>query len=187
MVLRFVFLLFAVLNVVLIYVLVQSFVGGGDASLYVITLLSSTGLCLFVFRVGPYRSHHRFPASVSLASFDVLAYIGVLGLSIWGFIYPVLHAVPPSTTLYLFYSPSLPVGVYSMDFIWALPVILRVALEPFARPQSENLYSDIESTLRRLSDAVSQVGQKLQTNGKSEDSVLLKKVSSIMDELSGVR
>jgi hypothetical protein len=72
-------------------------------------------------------------------------------------------------------------------FVWALLVIVRVALGPFTRPPSKKIYEGIESTLQRLSDAVAQVDQKLQTDSESKNPVLLEKVSSLMSELSVVR
>ena len=145
------------------------------------------GFSLFLLRAGSYREHHSLGGSVALGFLDVLAYLGVIGLSIWTFVFPIAHPFPPDTMLYLFYVSSLPIGVYSLAFIWAMLIVVRVVLLPFTRPVTEKLYRDIEGSLRELSDAVSQVEHRLQETGNKGDPQIGQKVTSMLNELSAVR
>jgi len=124
---------------------------------------------------------------MALGFLDVLAYLGVIGLTIWTFVFPIAHPFPPDTMLYLFYLPALPIGVYSLAFIWAMLIAVRVVLLPFTRPVSEKLFADIEGSLRKLSEAVSQVDHRLQETGGTEDPQIGQKVTSMLNELSAVR
>jgi hypothetical protein len=145
------------------------------------------GLSLLLLRAGSYREHHSLSGSVALGFLDVLAYLGVIGLAIWTFVFPIAHPFPSDMMLYLFYLPSLPIGVYSLAFIWAMLILVRVVLMPFTRPVTEKLYRDIEGSLRELSDAVSQVEHRLQETGNTEDPQIGQKVTSMLNELSAVR
>jgi hypothetical protein len=180
--------LFVILTLALIYLIAAPYTGqlgndyaatAGVGALGAIVLLGA--------RFMTYRKAHAGRASLSLAVLDVLAWLGVVGVLVWSFVFPALHAFPASTILYLFYLPQFPIGVYSLTFIWAMLIVLRVVLQPFTKPPSEKVYADIESSLRRLTDTVDQVGQKMRGTDQKVDPALVEKVSSIMSEISAVR
>ncbi len=144
------------------------------------------GLILFASRQGTYRKNHSMRGSLSLAFLDVLAWIGVIGVVVWSFVFPVIAAFPASTLLYLFYIPAFPIGMYSLTFLWAMLIVLRVILDPFTKPPSEKLYADIETSLRRLTETVAKVGLAKGPE-QTVDPKLVDKVSSIMTEITAVR
>jgi len=145
------------------------------------------GASLFLLRTLSYRTKHSNSGSAALAFLDVLAYLGVIGLAMWTFVFPIVHPFPADMMVYLFYIPSLPIGAYSLVFIWAMLVAIRIVLLPFTRPVSERLYDDVEDSLRRLAEAVSQVDRKLEGADGAKDPVLSEKVTSVLSELSAVR
>lgn len=145
------------------------------------------GLALFVMRFVYYRKSHGAPGSLSLAFLDVLAWVGVIGVFVWSFVFPILAPFPTGTILYLFYVSAFPIGVYSLTFLWAMLIVLRVVLQPFTKPPSEKVYADIETSLRKLTDTVNQVGQKMRGTDQKMDPALVDKVSSIMSEITAVR
>ncbi|MDG7010158.1 MAG: hypothetical protein JRN16_06890 [Nitrososphaerota archaeon] len=145
------------------------------------------GLSLFALRLMSYTKKHGLAGSVSLAFLDVLAWVGVVGVLVWSFIFPVMGAFPANTMLYLFYLPAFPIGMYSLTFFWAMLVVLRVALQPFTKPPSERVYADIETSLGRLADTVALVGQRMKGPDQKMDPALAEKVSAIMSEVTAVR
>jgi hypothetical protein len=145
------------------------------------------GLVLLAMRFGAYRKKRGAGASLSLAFLDIMAWVGVIGVLVWSFVFPILAPFPTDTILYLFYLPAFPIGVYSLTFIWAMLIVLRVVLQPFTKPPSEKVYADIETSLRKLTDTVSQVGQRMRGTDQKMDPAFVDKVSSIMSEITAVR
>ncbi|MDG6910198.1 MAG: hypothetical protein JRN08_07490 [Nitrososphaerota archaeon] len=185
---RALFALFLILTLALIYLIAAPYTGElGDDYAATAGVGGLGGLILLGIRYISYRRAHAPPASLSLAVLDVLAWIGVVGVLVWSFVFPALHAFPAGTILYLFYLPQFPIGVYSLTFIWAMLIVLRVVLQPFTKPPSERVYADIESSLRKLTDTVNQVGNTMRGTDQKVDPALVDKVSSIMSEITAVR
>ena len=185
---RYVLLVFAALTLALIYLIAAPYAGllptdyGATAGVGALG-----GLVLLGLRYSSYRKVHGPPGSLSLAFLDVMAWVGVVGVLVWSFIFPTIHSFPAGMILYLFYLPQFPIGVYSLTFIWAMLIVLRVVLQPFTKPPSERVYADIESSLRKLTDTVNQVGLQMRGDDRKVDPALAEKVSSIMSEISAVR
>ena len=185
---RLLFVVFLALTAALIYLVAAPYVGAsGEDYAATAGVGAFGGLVLLGLRFLSYRKVHGPPASLSLAFLDVLAWVGVVGVLVWSFVFPVLHAFPASTVLYLFYLPQFPIGVYSLTFIWAMLIVLRVVLQPFTKPPSQRVYADIETSLRRLTDTVNLVGQQMKGTDQKMDPGLADKVSSIMTEIMAVR
>ncbi|MDG6988620.1 MAG: hypothetical protein JRN21_04765 [Nitrososphaerota archaeon] len=145
------------------------------------------GLSLFGMRFMSYMRKHGLAGAASLAFLDVLAWVGVIGILVWSFVFPVIGAFPAGTMLYLFYIRAFPIGMYSLTFLWAMLVVLRVALQPFTKPPSERVYADIETSLGKLADTVALVGQRMKGPDQKMDPALAEKVSAIMSEVTAVR
>ena len=184
---RFLFVLFLLLTGALVYLIAAPYAGvQGEDNGATAVVAALGGLILLAVRFTAYRKLHGPQGSLSLAFLDVLAWIGVVGVLVWSFVFPVLHAFPADTVLYLFYLPQFPIGVYSLTFIWAMLIVLRVVLQPFTKPPTERVYADIESSLRKLTDTVNQVGRMRGADQKA-DPALADKVTSIMSEITAVR
>jgi hypothetical protein len=183
----FLFVVFLGLTAALLYLIAAPYVGqlGND---YAATagVGGLGGAVLLGLRFVAYRRAHSPAGALSLAFLDVLAWVGVVGVLIWSFVFPILNPFPPSTVLYLFYLPEFPIGVYSLTFVWAMLIVLRVVLQPFTKPPSDRVYADIESSLRKLTETVNQVG-RLRGADQKADPGLADKVSTIISEITAVR
>ncbi|MDG6898603.1 MAG: hypothetical protein JRN24_02585 [Nitrososphaerota archaeon] len=180
--------LFFLLTIALVYLIAAPYAGVSNEDYATTAGVGALGGLIFLgLRFIAYRKVHGPPASLSLAFLDVLAWIGVVGVLLWSFVFPVLHAFPASTTLFLFYLPQFPIGVYSLTFLWAMLIVLRVVLQPFTKPPSERVYADIETSLKKLTDTVNQVGQQMKGTDQKMDPGLADKVTSIMTEITAVR
>ncbi len=179
---------FVALTAALIYLIAAPYVGQLSNDYGATAAVGALGgLILLGLRYSSYRKVHGPPGSLSLALLDVMAWVGVVGVFVWSFVFPTLHSFPAGMILYLFYLPQFPIGVYSLTFIWAMLIVLRVVLQPFTKPPSERVYADIESSLRKLTDTVNQVGLQMKGNDRKVDPALAEKVSSIMSEITAVR
>ena len=179
---------FVALTAALIYLIAAPYVGQLSNDYGATAAVGALGgLILLGLRYLSYRKVHGPPGSLSLALLDVMAWVGVVGVFVWSFVFPTLHSFPAGMILYLFYLPQFPIGVYSLTFIWAMLIVLRVVLQPFTKPPSERVYADIESSLRKLTDTVNQVGLQMKGNDRKVDPALAEKVSSIMSEITAVR
>ena len=179
---------FVALTAALIYLIATPYVGQLSNDYGATAAVGALGgLILLGLRYSSYRKVHGPPGSLSLALLDVMAWVGVVGVFVWSFVFPTLHSFPAGMILYLFYLPQFPIGVYSLTFIWAMLIVLRVVLQPFTKPPSERVYADIESSLRKLTDTVNQVGLQMKGNDRKVDPALAEKVSSIMSEITAVR
>ncbi len=179
---------FVALTLALIYLIAAPYVGQLSNDYAATAGVGALGaLVLLGLRYPYYRKVHTPSGSLSIAFLDVMAWVGVVGVLVWSFVFPTLHSFPASMVLYLFYLPQFPIGVYSLTFIWAMLIVLRVVLQPFTKPPSERVYADIESSLRKLTDTVNQVGLQMRGTDRKVDPALADKVSSIMSEITAVR
>ena len=185
---RVLFAIFLIVNAALIYLVAAPYAGlvANDFALTA-GVGALGGLFLLALRYRSYRKARGAAASLSLAFLDVLAWVGVVGVLVWSFVFPALRAFPAGTLLYLFYLPQFPIGVYSLTFVWAMLIVLRVVLQPFTKPPAEKVYADIEASLRKLTETVNQVGQRPKGPDQKPDPALADKVSSIMSEITAVR
>lgn len=142
---------------------------------------------LFAWRLVAYGQKRGVAATISLAFFDVVAYLSFLGGIIWAFILPVIRQFPATMIIDLFYSPNLPIGVYSLVLGMGLVIVIRALFVPFTRPPSEQAYGQIEAMLAKLNDNIYQMGKKLEDAGDSVDPTMADKVTSMVNELSAVR
>ncbi|MDG6917739.1 MAG: hypothetical protein JRM85_09125 [Nitrososphaerota archaeon] len=185
---RFLLAAFVVLTVALVYLIAAPYAGELSNDYAATAGVGALGgLALLGLRFSSYRKVHGPPGSLSLAFLDVMAWVGVVGVVVWSFVFPVMHPFPADTVLYLFYLPQFPIGVYSLTFLWAMLIVFRVALQPFTKPPSERVFADIESTLRKLTDTVNKVGLQMKGDDQKVDPALAEKVTSIMSEITAVR
>ena len=183
----FLFVVFLGLTGGLLYLIAAPYVGQlGNDYAETAGVGALGGLILLGLRFMGYRKQHSPQGALSLAFLDVLAWVGLVGVLVWSFVFPILNPFPPGTVLYLFYLPQFPIGVYSLTFVWAMLIVLRVVLQPFTKPPSDRVYADIEASLRKLTDTVNQVG-RIRGADQKADPVLAEKVSSIMNEITAVR
>ena len=156
-------------------------------AVYVVASSSLAVLFLFFLRLGAYQTHRSLGGSASLALLDVLAYVGLMGVAVWSFVFPIIHPFPPDMMVDLFYSPALPIGVYSLIFFWAVLIIVRVALVPFTGHPSERPYARRNDSLRKLTDRVSELERNLEEATRAKEPRQDEKMTFMLNEISAVK
>lgn len=129
-------LVFSISTLALLFTLVSTWVIGGNAIAEGVPLIYGTGvpsgLSFLFLRISSYRRRRSTAlyASVPIAFFDLAALISVIGLLIWGALFPMIRPIDSSFSLYLFYSSTLSVSRSSGLVLAGLIIIARVAAQP---------------------------------------------------------
>jgi hypothetical protein len=120
-----------------LYFLSSSWVTGGDVILAGIPMVYYTGglsaLSFFSFRMINYRERYEktsFVRRLSISIFDLVAYLCVVALVAWGFIFLLLRQIPQNFQLHLLNQNSLALNLYVGLIFCTGIIIFRVALQP---------------------------------------------------------